>query len=284
MNKLNSSLQDAFKRASAAGHRAEPTLGRDDLERVKRYNLVWTKSRNSMYQMRCLTTEEREDVMGLPTGWCGGGALTTTQAAKLLGNAWHVPTIELLLTGLELPLRNLIDARQIGTRARPLKVLSFFDGIGSGWCALHKCLSAWGLEKIHVHYIAIENDPNCQKVLSMNFPADVKSEQGDADGGGRSGDNGQHYHLTQWGDIRTVSKQIQEGKHARFLQDVFLCLGGFPCNNLSGNNRAVGANGRTGLAGPQSSLFYAMDDILTKLGWTNSAAPLPVAGRDVQLH
>ena len=91
MNKLNSVLQDAFKRASAAGQRAEPTLARDAMNRVTRYNLVWTKSRNSMYQLRCLTTEEREALMGFPTGWCGGGALTTTQAAKLLGNAWHVP-------------------------------------------------------------------------------------------------------------------------------------------------------------------------------------------------
>ena len=160
---------------------------------------------------------------------------------------------------------------------------------------MEKCLRAWGgFEKVHVHYIAIENDENCKSVLRMNFPADVKSEQqGQQEAGGSDDDNvadvaegsGGQYLLTQWNDVTTVLHEIEQGKHAKFLEDVFLSFGGFPCNNLSGNNRAAGANGRTGLDGPQTSLFYAMEKILRALGLTEDRGQrLPRESLELELE
>ena len=256
MNQLNRQLAEQFRRAAAAGLAAEPALDAEDMGRVRPANLCWTRCRNGMRQLRTLTTGEREAIMGFPAGWCDGQ--TSTVAAKQLGNAWHVPSIVMLLSGLEQTLRELIGSGQLGTAAKPLKVLSFFDGIGGGWCALHSLLVRWGLSNIHLHYIAIENDAACQRVLAQNFPTDIKTEDG-------SGAERCHYHLTQWTDIRDLQEDIRQGKHAKFLEGVFLRLGGFPCNNLSGNNRAQGANGRTGLAGPHTGLFYKMEDILATL-------------------
>jgi hypothetical protein len=204
-NKLNAKTEASWKRFERDRAGSACVDDRDDTapssgpdpefsteewsQQIKRANLVWQRSRAGMWLLRPLSTAERESMMGLPAGWCAG--MSTTVAAKQLGNAWHVPTIELLLAGFEDPLRAAVEAGQIGTITSPLVVISFFDGIGGGWCALQRCLKRWNLAATTaVTYIAIENDKLCQRVLRQNFQ-----------GCGRC-------QLVQWGDIEEVEREI----------------------------------------------------------------------------
>eukprot|EP01051_Picozoa_sp_SAG22_P012673 SAG22_NODE_1339_length_4692_cov_4.252341_3_plen_157_part_00 len=56
-------------------------------------------------------------------------------------------------------------------------------------------------------------------------------------------------------------------------------LAGWPCNNASGNNRATGENGRTGLSGPQTRLFFPAVNIIKNIraaaAATAAAVPAP---------
>ena len=210
-------------------------------------------------------------------------------------HSFHVPTIELLLSGLEEPLRAAIDSG-LGTEGNPLTVLSFFDGIGGGWVALESCLKRWGLyavdsafrcqhsqsimltrsacvvrsSDIFLRYISIECDAKCRRVLRSNF-SKVKSyrliQQTDSRG------------MEEWGDIEEAEKAIVvDGKHRGLLESCFLVFNGFPCINVAGLNRAQTENGRQrsmreDAAGRQTGLFYNSERILKRiLKWRSETA------------
>ena len=275
MNKLNQKLKAQYDINLARGVSEAPKLDRDEWAKIRQNNLLFEGGDSDgrrMIQLRMLTPEERCQIMGFPPEWVTG--VSTTVAAKLFGQSFHVPTIELLLSGLEGKLREAIDADEnpIGTAKRPLVVVSFFDGIGAAWVALRNCLERWRLANICVHYLAIENDEVCRRVLSKNFKPQVKPENG-----------GYHLHdhasNENWGDIRAAERLIvTKGKRkisnivgaVANLDDVFLVFNGFPCINVAGLNRAEGANGQQRSmaedeAGPQTGLYYASERIIGKL-------------------
>ena len=303
MNRINEKvLVPHYNECMARNQLTEPPLSSNDWKKIKQNNLVFKQKKNGTWHLRMLDTAERCRVMGFPEDYCE--SQTTTIAALHLGQSFHVPTIELLLSGLETRLRDGV-ASGLGTDEDPLVVVSFFDGIGAAWVALLNCLKQWGLSDICVHYVAIEKDEKCRSVLFENFPKDtwgVKPEKGVGDD---SGDQPAkvakcRYHLhqqkvgpdggpqyTQWGDVLTAEKAIVDlGKHREIasstgavarLDKIFLVFNGFPCNNAGGLNQAKGRNGQQrsmepGAAGPKTGLYYNSERIIEKiLHWREAA-------------
>ena len=76
--------------------------------------------------------------------------------------------------------------------------------------------------------------------------------------------------LVQLSDVRDLAAQsdilgaLQELVGLGEIQ-VDLCVGGWPCNNLSGYNRAEGVHGRRGLDGSKSCLLLALSEIMQQL-------------------
>ena len=303
MNSINVKLSALAVKNQARGTHEPPILSQKEWKDVKTCNLLFAIARSGGWRLRMLKVCERCRIMGFPENWCDH--FSTTEAAKMLGQSFHVPTIMLLLSGMEKELRARIMAAEnpLGTQSNPLVVLSFFDGIGGGWLALHQCLEQWGLADIHIHYIAIENDAKCRNVLLQNFPppAEVKTEHGVAS-----------YHLHQHsdasakedflGDIELLERAVvgdaarpqrearprylrsKTGELAR-LENTFLVFNGFPCINVAGLNRAPGENGRQrsmqeGQCGPQTGLYYKAENILGRiLQWRQEVARRGRAGQ-----
>eukprot|EP01051_Picozoa_sp_SAG22_P014994 SAG22_NODE_1901_length_3339_cov_3.176543_2_plen_988_part_00 len=290
MNKLNDKLERQHSHNLARGVSSEaPEISRQEWQKIQQNNLLFRQAvQGGMWQLRMLSQQERCGIMGFPQSWTS--CVTPTVAAKMLGQSFHVPTIELLLSGLDSKLRAAITtaANPLGTTQRPLVVPSFFDGIGAAWVALKSCLERWGLVEICVHYVAIEKDKDCRRVLFTNFPQPVKIEPGAA----RDAQTRHHrsYHLhsfyaeskatAAWGDIERAEKAIvADGRHRTVytrtgasarLDEAFLVFNGFPCIIVAGLNRAHGVNGRQasmaeGAAGPQTGLFYSSERILGKI-------------------
>ena len=286
MNKVNAKLESQHERSLARGISEDPKLSQQEWHYIRQNNLLFFRAeQGSMWQIRMLKPEERCEIMGFPKRWVDG--VSTTVAARMLGQSFHVPTIELLLSGLEDELRAAITAG-LGNTKTPLVVMSFFDGIGAAFVALRNCLERWGLATVCLHYISIENDAKCRRVLRNNFPKPVKAEAGTS--------NRKMYHLhaydaskssRDWGDIQMAEKAIvTDGRHRKIcnktgasalLEKVFLVFNGFPCINAAGLNRAQGANGRQssmeeGAAGPQTGLYYSSERILERiLEWKGEA-------------
>eukprot|EP01043_Picozoa_sp_COSAG02_P038712 COSAG02_NODE_3005_length_7570_cov_3.554812_3_plen_982_part_00 len=101
-------------------------------------------------------------------------------------------------------------------------------------------------------YIAVEINLDCQRLMRMHW------------------DDAQDGILIQLADVRDLAAQDDV---LGALQQVVglgeisidLCIGGWPCNNLSGFNRAAGRNGRRGLDGSKSSLLFPLSEIVTQL-------------------
>ena len=269
LNALNKVLDEQNRRG---GLRA-PELSPEHKQTIKRSNLLF----ESPWRLRMLTVAERVSIMGFPNGWLGAD-VTTTEATKMLGNSWHVPTIELLLSGLQPEITRAVREDGLGTDKRPLVVLSLFDGIGAGYCALNNCLARWGLDDgLHMTYIAVENDEKCQQVMSRWFSSEerigrVKSQSAASWMG--NGHRRNHRLLSRdgqkrpgWSDIKEVEAQIVgQGKHKALLEDTFLVFNGFPCTNVSPNNRATKqTSNREGEAGEETGLLRQAERIIQRL-------------------
>ena len=100
-------------------------------------------------------------------------------------------------------------------------------------------------------YIAVEIDVACQRLMRTHWDDD------------RDGT------LIQLADVRDLAAQDDVLGSLQELVgldvSIDLCIGGWPCNNLSGYNRASGVNGRRGLDGSKSSLLFALSEVVTKL-------------------
>jgi hypothetical protein len=125
-------------------------------------------------------------------------------------------------------------------------VLSLFDGIGGAKLALKKV----GVMKCV--YIAVEIDVQCQRLMRLHW------------------NDAQDGVLVQLNDVSELASQADV---LGALQQVVgmgeinidLCIGGWPCNNFAGYNRAEGVHGRRGLAGSKSCLLFALSEIVTQL-------------------
>lgn len=101
-------------------------------------------------------------------------------------------------------------------------------------------------------YIAVEINLDCQRLMRMHW------------------DDAQDGILIQLADVRDLAAQddvLGALQQVVGLGDISidLCIGGWPCNNLSGYNRAAGRNGRCGLDGSKSSLLFPLSEIVTQL-------------------
>lgn len=101
-------------------------------------------------------------------------------------------------------------------------------------------------------YIAVEINLDCQRLMRMHW------------------DDAQDGVLIQLADVRDLAAQedvlgaLQEVVGLGEIS-IDLCIGGWPCNNLSGYNRASGRNGRRGLDGLKSSLLFPLSEVVTQL-------------------
>jgi len=101
-------------------------------------------------------------------------------------------------------------------------------------------------------YIAVEINLDCQRLMRMHW------------------DDVQDGMLIQLADVRDLAAHedvlgaLQEVVGLGEIS-IDLCIGGWPCNNLSGYNRATGRNGRRGLDGLKSSLLFPLSEVVTQL-------------------
>ncbi|XP_018319995.1 DNA (cytosine-5)-methyltransferase 3A [Agrilus planipennis] len=122
---------------------------------------------------------------------------------------------------------------EITTKRRKLRVLSLFDGIGTGLLALDS------LQLPVEKYYSVEIDKNAISVLKMNFGERV----------------------THLGDVRDLNEEA-----IKKLGPIDLLIGGSPCNDLS----FVNPN-RKGLYDPTGTgiLFFDFHRVLTTLNAVN---------------
>lgn len=109
------------------------------------------------------------------------------------------------------------------------------------WEAVQRCV-----------YIAVEMNLDCQRLMRMHW------------------DDAKDGMLVQLADVRDLAAQDDVlGALQKVVGlgeiSIDLCIGGWPCNNLSGYNRATGRNGRRGLDGSKSSLLFPLSEVVTQL-------------------
>jgi hypothetical protein len=248
-------------------------------------NLIYrapSKEGTDPWQVEPLSLTDREHIMGFPEGWVTNSLPLDSplNAAKMLGNSWHVPTAALMLTPAFQELKILCDSGQLGTLNNPLVVLSMFDGIGAGLCAIEKLVYQFKLQHIHLRFISVEIDHDCRSVVKKNFSHLQKRFE-------KLG--GKWDHTDRWHDARqakstsefcackdcrkkqTKRPKVQFGSEQwiqdqiRIFKSIDLVLAGWPCVNASGHNTARSTNGRTGLSGPQTRLFYDMMEVVKRI-------------------
>lgn len=118
------------------------------------------KLADGFYIIRKLTVTECCRLQTLPDDYCR--AVSNTQAYKGLGNGWTAEVIIHILNGA---LKDI-------PRDTPIKVLSMYDGIGTG----RYCLDKMGF--INVEYHAYEIDKYAMKIAMSNYPDII--QHGDA--------------------------------------------------------------------------------------------------------
>jgi len=115
-----------------------------------------------------------------------------------------------------------------------MNVLSLFNGIGGAEVALHRL----GIPLKNV--VSVEKSEKSKNIIESWW------KQTNQVG------NLTHFHDVQILDDRALRKLIES------IGGFNLVIGGSPCNNLAGKN----VNGRVGLGGEESSLFYEYVRIL----------------------
>eukprot|EP01052_Picozoa_sp_SAG31_P007284 SAG31_NODE_346_length_17349_cov_9.825875_5_plen_828_part_00 len=213
-------------------------------------NLIWLRPKGNTgpWQLRAFAPMERERVMGLEMNWTQG---SDTVRTKMVGNSWHVPTIEIWDRAILAEVQEAVGRTDLASKWNPLVVLSLFDGIGAGWMSLCNLLVEMKLDHWHIVYIAVESsndvfDPEhpdrkvcgdgdkygraCRQVLAANF---------------RKGPTDNWTLVQKWTDVRTLADSALDWAHARQQQyggagkpfaGVNIVRGGWPCVEAAGKN------------------------------------------------
>lgn len=118
------------------------------------------KLKDGFYIIRKLTVTECCRLQTMPDDYCR--AVSNAQAYKGLGNGWTAEVIIHILNG----------ALKDVPRDTPIKVLSMYDGIGTG----RYCLDKMGFTNVEYH--AFEIDTYAMQIAMSNYPDII--EHGDA--------------------------------------------------------------------------------------------------------
>ncbi|OVA14825.1 C-5 cytosine methyltransferase [Macleaya cordata] len=189
------------------------------LYECRKWNLVWTGKNKAAP----LEPEEIEMLLGYPKHHTRGGGTNRTERFKALGNSFQVDTVAYHLSVLK-------DMFPSG-----ISVLSLFSGIGGAEVALHRL----GIPLKNVVSVEISE-------VNRNI---FRSWWDETDQKGNLIDN-----IT---DVQQLTADKLE-KLINLFGGFDLIIGGSPCNNLTGSNRAS----RDGLEGKHSVLFYEYFRIL----------------------
>lgn len=188
------------------------------LQASKKWNLVWV----GPGYVAPLEPNEIELLLGFDKDHTRGCSSMTDRYVAL-GNSFQINTVAYHLS----PLKDLYP--------NGITVLSLFSGIGGAEVALHKL-------GIHLKaVVSVEKHAKTKDILVSWWK--------------KTGQRGKLN--TNYDDVQDLSYDVL----VRIIEDVGtidLIIGGSPCNNLSGCNRAT----RTGLEGKESSLFFEFPRIL----------------------
>ncbi|KAI3838556.1 hypothetical protein MKW92_014490 [Papaver armeniacum] len=175
-----------------------------------------------------LEANDIESLLGFPSNHTRG--ISNTARLEGLGNSFQVDTVAYHLSVLK--------------KMYPygITVLSLFSGIGGAEVALHRL----GIRLKNV--VSVECSKPRREVLQNWWKS-----------------TNQRGNLIEIEDVLKLSNERLENLIYE-LGGFDLVIGGSPCNNLSGSNRAT----RSGLDGDQSSLFFEYHRILKKVRTTMS--------------
>ncbi|GBG84764.1 hypothetical protein CBR_g39141 [Chara braunii] len=205
--------------------RANDDSGLQDL--LARNNLVWMRPKTLIP----LSPEQMELVMGYPA--LHTASMTPLKRYAALGNAFQVHTVATHFSPLKAKFPDGI------------RVLSLFDGIGG--CAL-----ALDMAGVYIKvYIAVEIDEDCRDIV-RNWWSEREWPEKQL--------------IQDWSDVTKFKRKAIEDIFKR-CGGIDLVVGGSPCGNLTGSNRqpSNSPNGRCGLQGLKSKLFYHFHRILERV-------------------
>jgi len=184
--------------------------------------------------VRQLETAEVLELMGCPLDLLDFPHTPHTDIRKFLAESFHVPTMELLLGALkDSPVNGLAEKCAAG--AEGITVLSLCDGLGAAAVALHN------LRIPVAKYIIVEIEDKRRRIAEHFLTDKFIYPQGTV------------VHVFE--DVLLAPSDPDFRSLLELGVDLIVC--GSPCSNVTGANRARTDNGRTGLGGPKSSVFYA---------------------------
>ncbi|KAI9111414.1 hypothetical protein K1719_017104 [Acacia pycnantha] len=181
------------------------------IQLCKKWNLVWV----GKSKVAPLEPDELEMLMGFPRHHTRGGGISRTDRYKALGNTFQVDTVAYHLSVLK-------DRFPNG-----MNVLSLFSGIGGAEAALHRL----GITFKNVVSVEISE-------VNRNITRSWWEQ------------TNQTGNLIEVDDVQAVSADMLERWMASF-GGFDLVIGGSPCNNLAGANRARGEEFNTNLTAPE---------------------------------